>query len=711
LSVSLIRFEAAKKAAARIAKDRKLQADAAIIVLRAERRLGQLVQSAHEIGQLGLGRPKNSNLTMSELKEKHVPEESDSRSGQDGQPLGVSRDAENNGQNSRPFRVTLKEAGVDKYLSSRAQKWARMGDADFTAKLEDERNRIESIGATPINGARTVNAGRKEPSTSLDFFPTGPWGTRTVIEDVIKLPREVMGTLVAWDPACGEGHMTGVLEEYFGTVIGTDIHDYSAEGRSAPAWGGVLDFLSDDDMPEHLAENEDVDWIITNSPFSGEIDRVLAFALRSLRIAKRGVAMLVRTQVLEGVGRYEQLYRDQPPTIIAQFVERCPLHRGRWEPDGDTMSQYCWLVWIKGEAPRPFFWIPPGRRVERTKPDDVERFTAHPVLPLAAGEVPAQDSGGNEAGSHGIAPSDKSEAALPASEDANANDDAPGVELGNSSETGGESAASEVSAFAGATMTAKGPDSMPADQAKIAPVSSPALADQIPVAASLGAGEGGGEAALPHSEVPVDQLTKDQQNEIIRAGYTRVPKVTAIELMLFTGLKRSTIEMRAKAMDLTAVRRARSRRPHERASASAAARHPARRHRRAGLAVAQRGAHDGDRGALGHRRLRDRRRPGRLPRARDRRVEAVRHFRRRPRRDPQPPPIRDRGRVMATRHLGSASRAEKIARYDAFEEGVCHAIDELRMIAEAERLEGRPGRADEYADKLERNLFTKREAL
>lgn len=66
---------------------------------------------------------------------------------------------------------------------------------------------------------------------------------------------------------------------------------------------------------------------------------------------------------------------------------------------------------------------------------------------------------------------------------------------------------------------------------------------------------------------------------------------------------------------------------------------------------------------------------------------------------------------MTTKHLGSATRAEKIARYDAFEDGVCHAIDELRMIAEAERLAGRPGRADEYADKLERNLFTKREAL
>lgn len=62
---------------------------------------------------------------------------------------------------------------------------------------------------------------------------------------------------------------------------------------------------------------------------------------------------------------------------------------------------------------------------------------------------------------------------------------------------------------------------------------------------------------------------------------------------------------------------------------------------------------------------------------------------------------------VAIRHQGSARRAEILARNDAFLDGVCHAIDELRMIAEAERHAGGDGKAaDAYADKLEANLFT-----
>jgi hypothetical protein len=53
------------------------------------------------------------------------------------------------------------------------------------------------------------------------------------------------------------------------------------------------------------------------------------FALRALELASEGVAMLVRTQWIEGIGRYEKLFRDRPPTVYAPFVERVPMVRGR----------------------------------------------------------------------------------------------------------------------------------------------------------------------------------------------------------------------------------------------------------------------------------------------------------------------------------------------------------------------------------------------
>jgi hypothetical protein len=57
-------------------------------------------------------------------------------------------------------------------------------------------------------------------------------------------------------------------------------------------------------------------------------------------------------------------------------------------------------------------------------------------------------------------------------------------------------------------------------------------------------------------------------------------------------------------------------------------------------------------------------------------------------------------------HQKSATRREIAVRNDGFLDGVCHAIDELRFIANAERAAGGDGKtADAYADTLEKNLF------
>ena len=53
--------------------------------------------------------------------------------------------------------------------------------------------------------------------------------------------------------------------------------------------------------------------------------------------------MLVRTQWIEGVERYEKLFRDRPPAIHAPFVERVPMVKGRWDPDATTATSYAWF--------------------------------------------------------------------------------------------------------------------------------------------------------------------------------------------------------------------------------------------------------------------------------------------------------------------------------------------------------------------------------
>lgn len=219
------------------------------------------------------------------------------------------------------------------------------------------------MGSYPSSTA--VMARRVEPASSLDFFPTPPWATRALCEHVLPhlfapaRPNLFDGDAI--DPACGEGHMVLALRDYFRNVEASDIFDYG--------FGRVYDFLHPDFVWRPA------DWIIINPPFNLAPD----FIWQALKLARVGVAMLVRTQFLEGQGRFKQLFSRRPPQIIAQFVERVPMHKGRWVINGKTATAYCWLVWAKepqhdqlGRPPR-FLWIPPCQ-AELTRHDDWLRF-------------------------------------------------------------------------------------------------------------------------------------------------------------------------------------------------------------------------------------------------------------------------------------------------------------------------------------------------
>lgn len=61
---------------------------------------------------------------------------------------------------------------------------------------------------------------------------------------------------------------------------------------------------------------------------------------------------------------------------------------------------------------------------------------------------------------------------------------------------------------------------------------------------------------------------------------------------------------------------------------------------------------------------------------------------------------------MVTRHQGSARRAEIVAANEAFLDGVCHVLDELRLMGIDERKLGLvPAPSDLTADALEARLF------
>lgn len=212
-------------------------------------------------------------------------------------------------------------------------------------------------------GGLAIAHHRIEPAGSLDFFPTPPWATRALFEHVLKQHGRLGHCKVQYarDPCCGEGHMSEVMKEYFRVVIAGDVGDYDYEYEKA-------DFLQ-----KTAADGDAVDWIIMNSPF-GQLAE--DFCLKSIQLAGVGVAMLVRLQWLETPGRYERIFKNNPPSIVAVFSERVPIHKGRWVINGKTMTAYVWMLWIKGMEPQPIFFIPPGCRVALTKLEDAEKFGA-----------------------------------------------------------------------------------------------------------------------------------------------------------------------------------------------------------------------------------------------------------------------------------------------------------------------------------------------
>ncbi|WP_375782877.1 hypothetical protein ACE10Z_23475 [Bradyrhizobium sp. Pha-3] len=236
--------------------------------------------------------------------------------------------------------------------------------ASTIAKLPEPEQPSALERALP-NGSRAIMSSRVEPDDSLDYFPTPPWATRALLRHVLPQLMDDPGEHTAWEPACGEGHIAEVLEEYFGRVVATDVHDYGYSDR-------LVDFLDDNGEAGDIR----ADWIITNPPFAEKSE---AFVLRALERARYGVAMFVRLQWLETIGRYENIFRDRPPTLIAFFAERVNLCKGRWDPEGGTATAYIWLVWDKYEQPRAPFWIPPGSRESLSRSNDVARFTQHPV--------------------------------------------------------------------------------------------------------------------------------------------------------------------------------------------------------------------------------------------------------------------------------------------------------------------------------------------
>jgi hypothetical protein len=224
---------------------------------------------------------------------------------------------------------------------------------------------------TNQNVSSAVMAQRIEARDALDDFPTPPWAVRAACSMIV--PRFGIGGGVVREPCVNRGYMALGLQSFFPTVLGSDCHDY---GAGYP----VDDYLFG-------ADPSPVDWTIANPPFR----LAEQFINRALATSSVGVAMVLRLQFVEGMGRYLDLFRDRRPSLILQFTERVVMFKGRimdpnekyWDPKANegegawkkpsSATAYCVFVWDAAEPARrtEFDWIAPCRS-EFEKPGDYD---------------------------------------------------------------------------------------------------------------------------------------------------------------------------------------------------------------------------------------------------------------------------------------------------------------------------------------------------
>ncbi|WP_299686715.1 hypothetical protein [uncultured Tateyamaria sp.] len=237
------------------------------------------------------------------------------------------------------------------------------------------------------NTSAAVMQQRQEARDSLDDFPTPPWATRALCEKLIGL-GEPLSSQSAWEPCCNRGFMATPAAEYLNEVYATDVHDYGWSGQQA-----VRDFLIPWDGSDPV-----VDWVIANPPFR----LALEFIQRGLQVARAGVAVFVRTAFVEGLERFNALFRDTPEAVFMPFVERVVLWKGvLLDPDvpvcrfnektgeheikkPSSATSYCWLVFKRDHLGRGVVdRIGPCRKA-LTRPGDYPPLPDH-LIPRQGG--------------------------------------------------------------------------------------------------------------------------------------------------------------------------------------------------------------------------------------------------------------------------------------------------------------------------------------
>ena len=172
-----------------------------------------------------------------------------------------------------------------------------------------------------------------------DYYATDPHSLEIYLEalerDNITLNRDL------WECACGEGHLSKLLESKGYRVKSTDLIDrgYGESGidfiNTQTKWGGV---------------------ILTNPPYKYAKE----FVEHSLELINEGeyVIMFLKIQFLEGQERRKLFNKKQLKYVYVNSKRQTCYINGDMSKKLSSASCYCWFMWEKGFKGDPVIrWI------------------------------------------------------------------------------------------------------------------------------------------------------------------------------------------------------------------------------------------------------------------------------------------------------------------------------------------------------------------
>lgn len=180
-----------------------------------------------------------------------------------------------------------------------------------------------------VHAVHSVNM--RTSDEPYDFYATDPKAVELLLNSE-TFSRNV------WEPACGEGHISKVLQEYWYHVYSTDVVDRGFGD-------GIFDFLKGE--VKSCSVNAD---IITNPPYK-YAQQFVEKAIDAVSVGHK-VAMFLKLTFLEGNKR-QKLFSIYPPKTVYVCADRFKCGKnGHFDSERSAVA-YCWMVWEKG-----FYGVP-----------------------------------------------------------------------------------------------------------------------------------------------------------------------------------------------------------------------------------------------------------------------------------------------------------------------------------------------------------------